>query len=89
VTLDPDEPEPITGVVDDVASDEFLGVRSATGLHRIGAEGDAGCTGSGPTTTSTATRWTPRPPPPSCRSGSPIFPAPGPLPLLSDPDRDR
>jgi hypothetical protein len=42
VTLDPDGPESITGVVD-VASDEFLGVRSATGLHRIGAEGDAGC----------------------------------------------
>ena len=48
VTLDPDGPEPITGVVD-VASDEFLGVRSATG-----------CTRSWPTTTSTATRWTPR-----------------------------
>ena len=27
----------------DVANGEFLGVRSATGLHRIGAEGDAGC----------------------------------------------
>lgn len=43
VTLAPDGPESITGVVD-VATDEFLGVRSATGLHRIGAEGsDAGC----------------------------------------------
>lgn len=42
VTLTPDGPEPITGVVD-VACDKFLGVRSATGLHRIGAEGDAGC----------------------------------------------
>jgi uncharacterized protein YndB with AHSA1/START domain len=42
VTLTPDGPEPITGVVD-VAGDKFLGVRSATGLHRIGAEGDAGC----------------------------------------------
>jgi hypothetical protein len=27
----------------DVAGDEFLGVRSASGLHRIGAEGEAGC----------------------------------------------
>jgi uncharacterized protein YndB with AHSA1/START domain len=42
VTLRPDGPPPITGVVD-VASDEFLGVRSAAGLHRIGAEGEAGC----------------------------------------------
>jgi uncharacterized protein YndB with AHSA1/START domain len=42
VTLRPDGPEPITGVVD-IASPEFLGVRSAHGLHRIGAEGDAGC----------------------------------------------
>ncbi len=42
VTLRPDGPEPIAGVVD-VASPEFLGVRSAHGLHRIGAEGDAGC----------------------------------------------
>jgi uncharacterized protein YndB with AHSA1/START domain len=42
VTLRPDGPPPVTGVVD-VAGDEFLGVRSATGLHRIGAEGEAGC----------------------------------------------
>jgi uncharacterized protein YndB with AHSA1/START domain len=42
VTLRPDGPPPITGVVD-VASDEFLGVRSVSGLHRIGAEGEAGC----------------------------------------------
>lgn len=42
VTLTPDGPSPITGVVD-VASPEFLGIRSAHGLHRIGAEGDAGC----------------------------------------------
>lgn len=42
VTLRPDGPEPITGVVD-VASAEFLGVRSANGLHRIGAEGESGC----------------------------------------------
>jgi uncharacterized protein YndB with AHSA1/START domain len=42
VTLRPDGPPPITGVVD-VATDEFLGLRSATGLHRIGAEGDTGC----------------------------------------------
>lgn len=42
VTLRPDGPDPITGVVD-VASPEFLGVRSAHGLHRIGAEGDEGC----------------------------------------------
>ncbi|HET7477150.1 MAG TPA: SRPBCC domain-containing protein [Dermatophilaceae bacterium] len=41
-TLAPDGPEPITGVVD-VAGDAFLGLRSTTGLHRIGAEGDAGC----------------------------------------------
>lgn len=41
-TLTPNGPEPITGVVD-VATDEFLGLRSATGLHRIGAEGDDGC----------------------------------------------
>jgi uncharacterized protein YndB with AHSA1/START domain len=40
VTLD--GPQSISGVVD-VASPEFLGVRSAHGLHRIGAEGDAGC----------------------------------------------
>ncbi len=38
----PDGPPPITGVVD-VDSEEFLGVRSASGLHRFGAEGDAGC----------------------------------------------
>jgi uncharacterized protein YndB with AHSA1/START domain len=42
ITLSPDGPPPITGVVD-VANDEFLGVRSAHGLHRIGAEGEAGC----------------------------------------------
>jgi uncharacterized protein YndB with AHSA1/START domain len=42
VTLTPDGPEPITGVVD-VANGEFVGVRSAHGLHRIGAEGEAGC----------------------------------------------
>jgi hypothetical protein len=27
----------------DVSNDAFLGVRSAHGLHRIGAEGDEGC----------------------------------------------
>lgn len=42
VTLAPEGPEPVTGVVD-VATPEFLGVRSAHGLHRIGAEGEAGC----------------------------------------------
>jgi uncharacterized protein YndB with AHSA1/START domain len=42
VTLAPDGPAPITGVVD-VANAEFLGVRSADGLHRIGAEGEDGC----------------------------------------------
>jgi uncharacterized protein YndB with AHSA1/START domain len=42
VTLAPDGPAPITGVVD-VANEEFLGVRSADGLHRIGAEGEDGC----------------------------------------------
>ncbi|WP_214364705.1 SRPBCC family protein [Pseudonocardia sp. H11422] len=42
VTLRPDGPEPITGVVD-VAGEEFLGVRSAHGLNRIEAEGDTGC----------------------------------------------
>ena len=35
-------PQELTGVVD-VSTPEFLGVRSAQGLHRIGAEGDAGC----------------------------------------------
>jgi uncharacterized protein YndB with AHSA1/START domain len=35
-------PSPVSGVVD-VATREFLGVRSANGLHRIGAEGEAGC----------------------------------------------
>ncbi|MCO1659376.1 SRPBCC family protein [Pseudonocardia humida] len=35
-------PQELTGVVD-VSTPEFLGVRSAHGLHRIGAEGDAGC----------------------------------------------
>ena len=42
VRLTPDGPAPIEGVVD-VSSDEFLGVRSEHGLHRIGAEGSAGC----------------------------------------------
>jgi uncharacterized protein YndB with AHSA1/START domain len=42
LTLRPDGPPPITGLVD-VATNEFLGLRSASGLHRIGAEGDAGC----------------------------------------------
>jgi uncharacterized protein YndB with AHSA1/START domain len=42
VTLRPDGPPAITGVVD-VATDQFLGVRSTSGLHRIGAEGEAGC----------------------------------------------
>jgi uncharacterized protein YndB with AHSA1/START domain len=42
VTLAPDGPAPITGVVD-VANEEFLGVRSEYGLHRIGAEGEDGC----------------------------------------------
>lgn len=42
VTLTPDGPPPVTGVVD-VVSPEFLGIRSADGLHRIGAEGEAGC----------------------------------------------
>jgi uncharacterized protein YndB with AHSA1/START domain len=35
-------PQELTGVVD-VSTPEFLGVRSAHGLHRFGAEGDAGC----------------------------------------------
>jgi uncharacterized protein YndB with AHSA1/START domain len=42
VTLAPDGPAPITGVVD-VMTEEFLGVRSARGLHRFGAEGSEGC----------------------------------------------
>jgi uncharacterized protein YndB with AHSA1/START domain len=42
ITLRPDGAEPVHGVVD-VASPEFLGVRSAHGLHRIGAEGEQGC----------------------------------------------
>jgi hypothetical protein len=42
VTLTPDGPRPITGVVD-VMTQEFLGVRSACGLHRFGAEGADGC----------------------------------------------
>ncbi|WP_433289952.1 SRPBCC family protein [Pseudonocardia sp. CA-142604] len=42
VTLAPDGPAPITGVVD-VMTEEFLGVRSARGLHRFGAEGSDGC----------------------------------------------
>lgn len=40
VTLD--GPSPVAGVVD-VAGDAFLGVRSEHGLHRVGAEGEAGC----------------------------------------------
>ena len=40
VTLAPDGPAPLDGVVD-VATRAFLGVRSAHGLHRIGAEGGA------------------------------------------------
>jgi hypothetical protein len=39
VTLTPDGPAPIIGVVDG----EFLGVRSAHGLHRFGAEGADRC----------------------------------------------
>ncbi len=35
-------PQELAGVVD-VATPEFLGVRSAHGLHRIGAEGEQGC----------------------------------------------
>lgn len=42
ITLRPDGPAPISGTVD-VATPEFLGVRSAHGLHRIGAEGETGC----------------------------------------------
>jgi uncharacterized protein YndB with AHSA1/START domain len=42
VTLRPEGPAPITGVVD-VADEEYLGVRSEHGLHRIGAEGGDGC----------------------------------------------
>lgn len=42
ITLAPNGPAPITGIVD-VANEEFLGVRSAHGLHRIGAEGEDGC----------------------------------------------
>ncbi|MDN5861741.1 MAG: SRPBCC domain-containing protein, partial [Pseudonocardia sp.] len=42
ITLTPEGVAPISGVVD-VATAEFLGVRSARGLHRIGAEGSAGC----------------------------------------------
>jgi len=34
---EPDGPEPITGVVD-VATDAFLGVRSASGLHKHGKQ---------------------------------------------------
>lgn len=37
-----DGPERLTGVVD-VATPEFLGVRTATALYRFGAEGDEGC----------------------------------------------
>ncbi|OLT11516.1 hypothetical protein BJF78_05020 [Pseudonocardia sp. CNS-139] len=43
VTLTPDGPPPVEGVVD-LVTPAFLGVRSAHGLHRIGAEGgDSGC----------------------------------------------
>ncbi|RTL70839.1 MAG: SRPBCC domain-containing protein [Pseudonocardiaceae bacterium] len=42
ITLRPNGIVPVTGVVD-VVTDEFLGVRSERGLHRIGAEGEAGC----------------------------------------------
>jgi uncharacterized protein YndB with AHSA1/START domain len=35
-------PVPISGTVD-VATDEFLGVRTGHGLHRFGAEGQDGC----------------------------------------------
>ena len=42
VTLTPDGPASITGVVD-VVNEEFLGVRSEHGLHRIGVEGENGC----------------------------------------------
>jgi len=42
VTFAPEGAEPISGVVD-VATPEFLGIRSASGLHRVGAEGDSGC----------------------------------------------
>jgi uncharacterized protein YndB with AHSA1/START domain len=42
VTLTPQGPPPIDGVVD-LVTDEFLGVRSADGLHRFGAEGVEGC----------------------------------------------
>ncbi|GAY10295.1 SRPBCC domain-containing protein [Pseudonocardia sp. N23] len=42
ITLSPEGIVPITGIVD-VSTDEFLGVRSARGLHRIGAEGESGC----------------------------------------------
>jgi hypothetical protein len=84
VRLTPDGPEPITGVVD-VATDAFLGVRSATGLHRIGAEGsDAGCGVSAyhyfygepmDTEASTAAwqKWL-----------TDLFPAPNPAPTLPD-----
>jgi uncharacterized protein YndB with AHSA1/START domain len=42
VTFAPQGVTPVSGVVD-VATPEFLGLRAAHGLHRIGAEGDAGC----------------------------------------------
>jgi uncharacterized protein YndB with AHSA1/START domain len=42
ITLTPDGPASISGVVD-VADEEFLGVRSEHGLHRIGVEGEDGC----------------------------------------------
>lgn len=42
VTLRPDGPDPVTGVVD-IASPQFIGVRSAHGLHRFGVEGEDGC----------------------------------------------
>lgn len=42
ITLAPAGAAPVSGVVD-VVTPEFLGLRSAHGLHRIGAEGDVGC----------------------------------------------
>jgi len=42
VRLTPDGPAAISGVVD-VATREFLGVRTAGGLYRFGAEGTDGC----------------------------------------------
>ena len=42
VTLTPEGMPPITGVVD-VATPQFLGVRTADALYRFGAEGSTGC----------------------------------------------